>query len=49
MADATKKGLFQEESVRSFKTEERRVIFASSLGKKMKNGVPISSDTPISV
>src|SRR6267154_4282027 len=32
MADATKKGLFQEESVRSFKTEERRVIFASSLG-----------------
>ena len=33
MADATtKKGLFEEESVRSFKTEERRVIFASSLG-----------------
>jgi MFS family permease len=31
MADA-KKGLFQEDSVRSFKTEERRVIFASSLG-----------------
>jgi hypothetical protein len=32
MAEATKKGIFQEESVRSFKTEERRVIFASSLG-----------------
>jgi MFS family permease len=32
MAEATKKGLFQEESVRSFRTEERRVIFASSLG-----------------
>jgi len=33
MADAqAKKGLFEEESVRSFKTEERRVIFASSLG-----------------
>src|SRR3981189_2692495 len=32
MAEASKKGLFQEESVRSFKTEERRVIFASSLG-----------------
>src|SRR4051812_38926206 len=33
MADATtKKGMFQEESVRSFRTEERRVIFASSLG-----------------
>ena len=33
MADATtKKGMFEEESVRSFKTEERRVIFASSLG-----------------
>src|SRR5882762_418465 len=32
MAEATKKGMFQEESVRSFKTEERRVIFASSLG-----------------
>src|SRR6476661_8730001 len=33
MADATtKKGLFEEESVRSFKTEERRVVFASSLG-----------------
>src|SRR6266478_2248327 len=33
MAEAkAKKGLFQEESVRSFKTEERRVIFASSLG-----------------
>src|SRR5436305_59898 len=31
MAEA-KKGLFQEESVRSFRTEERRVIFASSLG-----------------
>src|SRR6202171_1916299 len=31
MAEA-KKGLFEEESVRSFKTEERRVIFASSLG-----------------
>src|SRR3954465_15870554 len=32
MAEATKKGMFQEESVRSFGTEERRVIFASSLG-----------------
>jgi MFS family permease len=34
MADhaKAKKGLFEEESVRSFKTEERRVIFASSLG-----------------
>src|SRR5712675_426335 len=33
MADATtKKGRFEEDSVRSFKTEERRVIFASSLG-----------------
>src|SRR6476660_6175384 len=32
MAEATKKGMFEEESVRSFKTEERRVIFASSLG-----------------
>jgi hypothetical protein len=33
MADATtKKGMFEEESVRSFRTEERRVIFASSLG-----------------
>ena len=32
MADATKKGMFEEQSVRSFKTEERRVIFASSLG-----------------
>jgi MFS family permease len=32
MAEATKKGMFQEESVRSFRTEERRVIFASSLG-----------------
>src|SRR5213075_1295544 len=32
MAEATKKGVFQEESVRSFRTEERRVIFASSLG-----------------
>src|SRR3954469_25301523 len=31
MAEA-KKSLFQEESVRSFRTEERRVIFASSLG-----------------
>src|SRR2546421_9478563 len=30
MAEA--KGMFKEESVRSFKTEERRVIFASSLG-----------------
>jgi MFS family permease len=33
MADAkAKKGLFEEESVQSFRTEERRVIFASSLG-----------------
>src|SRR4051812_34878642 len=32
MAEATKKGMFEEESVRSFRTEERRVIFASSLG-----------------
>src|SRR6476620_7979338 len=32
MAEATKKGMFQEDSVRSFRTEERRVIFASSLG-----------------
>jgi MFS family permease len=33
MAEAqAKKGLFEEESVRSFGTEERRVIFASSLG-----------------
>src|ERR1700682_1631128 len=33
MADGkAKKGLFEEESVRSFGTEERRVIFASSLG-----------------
>src|SRR5205814_6761950 len=32
MAEATKKGLFEEDSVRSFRTEERRVIFASSLG-----------------
>src|SRR3982074_3233495 len=33
MADAkAKKGLFEEESVRSFRTEERKVIFASSLG-----------------
>src|SRR5689334_4117718 len=32
MADATNKGMFEEQSVRSFKTEERRVIFASSLG-----------------
>src|SRR5260221_827720 len=31
MAEA-KKGFFEEESVKSFKTEERRVIFASSLG-----------------
>jgi MFS family permease len=31
MAEA-KKGLFEEESVRSVRTEERRVIFASSLG-----------------
>src|SRR3954451_12531681 len=31
MAEA-KKSLFQEESVRSFRTEERRVIFASPLG-----------------
>src|SRR5436853_4257443 len=30
MAEA--KGMFKEESVRSFGTEERRVIFASSLG-----------------
>jgi len=29
---AVKKGLFEEESVRSVRTEERRVIFASSLG-----------------
>src|SRR3989440_8251186 len=29
---AESKGMFKEESVRSFKTEERRVIFASSLG-----------------
>src|SRR6267142_1114608 len=33
MAEAkAKKGFFEEESVKSFKTEERRVIFASSLG-----------------
>jgi MFS family permease len=33
MADTpAKKGLFEEDSVRSFKTEEKRVIFASSLG-----------------
>src|SRR5258707_8175803 len=33
MADAkAKKGFFEEESVRSVRTEERRVIFASSLG-----------------
>src|SRR5246500_3749068 len=33
MAEAqAKKGIFEEDSVRSFKTEERRVIFASSLG-----------------
>src|SRR5882672_5856253 len=33
MAEAkAKKGLFEEESLQSFKTEERRVIFASSLG-----------------
>src|SRR5438874_4643970 len=29
---AESKGMFKEESVRSFRTEERRVIFASSLG-----------------
>src|SRR5213592_1286974 len=33
MADTrAKKGLFEEESIKSFRTEERRVIFASSLG-----------------
>jgi MFS family permease len=33
MAEAkAKKGFFEEESLQSFKTEERRVIFASSLG-----------------
>src|SRR6476660_370875 len=32
MAEATKKGMFEEESVRSFGTEERKVIFSSSLG-----------------
>jgi len=32
MAEATKKGILAEDSVRSFGTEERRVIFASSLG-----------------
>ena len=32
MAEATQKGMFEEDSVRSFRTEERRVIFASSLG-----------------
>jgi MFS family permease len=33
MAEAkAKKGLFEEESLQSFRTEERRVIFASSLG-----------------
>jgi len=32
VAQAKPKGMLQEESVRSFKTEERRVIFASSLG-----------------
>src|SRR4029434_8255053 len=33
MAEAkAKRGLFEEESVRSFRTEERRGIFASSLG-----------------
>src|SRR5438128_704160 len=32
MAEAKAKGMFKEESVRSFGTEERRVIFASSLG-----------------
>jgi MFS family permease len=33
MAEAkAKKGLFEEESLKSFRTEERRVIFASSLG-----------------
>src|SRR2546430_11875873 len=29
---AAKKGLFEEESIKSVRTEERRVIFASSLG-----------------
>src|SRR4030088_3493698 len=32
MADTKAKGLFEEDSVRSLRTEERRVIFASSLG-----------------
>src|SRR6187399_1402832 len=32
MAEATKKGMFKEDSVRSVRTEERFVIFASSLG-----------------
>src|SRR2546423_3447482 len=34
MADITrgKEGFLQEESIQSFRTEERRVIFASSLG-----------------
>jgi MFS family permease len=33
MAEAkAKKGIFEEESLQSFRTEERRVIFASSLG-----------------
>src|SRR5438309_6498189 len=32
MADAKARGLLEEDSVRSFRTEERRVIFASSLG-----------------
>src|SRR5881275_66938 len=33
MAEAkAKKGFFEEESLQSFRTEERRVIFASSLG-----------------
>src|SRR5437588_8150078 len=32
MAEIAKEGFLKEESVQSFKTEERRVIFASSLG-----------------
>src|ERR671938_1145750 len=32
MAEAQSKGMFEESSVQSFRTEERRVIFASSLG-----------------
>src|SRR4249919_2774564 len=32
MAEAARRGILQEESVRSVRTEERRVIFASSLG-----------------